>query len=182
MRTFDITPTGFRVGDFLQWQSLGVLDLNPPFQRRSVWRPENRAYLLDTVVRGLPVPLIFIREVVDLDTQSVRREVVDGQQRLRSLFAYVNPALLPDFDIERDQFRVSRALNADIANLAYSELSDGLKSRILEYKFAVVILPSQVEDRDVLEIFARLNFYGLQIELSGAAKCQLLRRIQTSCL
>lgn len=163
MRTFDIQPKPFRVGDFVQWQRGGSLNLNPPFQRRSVWKPENRAYLLDTVVRGLPVPLLFIREVVDLDTQAVMREVVDGQQRLRSLFAYIDPSLLSDYEGTRDHFVVSEAMNPEIANQTYGELDPEYKSRILEYTFAVEVLPTNFEDRDVLEIFARLNSTGYKL-------------------
>lgn len=163
MRTFDIRPQQFRVGDFLQWQRDGSLVLDPPFQRRSVWKPENRAFLLDTVIRGLPVPLIFIREIVDLDTQAIRREVVDGQQRLRSIFAFVDPSLLSDFDPSRDEFVVSEVMNEEIAEQSYAELDEHLKSQILEYPFAVDVLPTGVEDRDILEIFARLNSTGYKL-------------------
>jgi hypothetical protein len=140
-----------------------VLQLNPAFQRRSVWKPDNRAFFLDTVIRGLPVPLLFIREVVNLDTQAVHREVVDGQQRLRSLFAYIDPKLLDDYDIARDRFAVPRRMNPEIADATYEELDAELKARILEYAFAVVVLPTNVEDRDVLEIFARLNSTGYKL-------------------
>ena len=163
MRIFDIQPSPFRVGDFVQWQRSGTLVLNPPFQRRSVWKPANRAFLLDSVLRGLPVPLLFIREVVDLDTQVVRREVVDGQQRLRSLFAFIDPALLKDYDPDRDQFVLAGELDAGLARKSYSELTPEWKTRILEYKFAVEVLPTNFEDRDVLEIFARLNSTGYKL-------------------
>lgn len=81
----DIKRTLFSVSDFLTWQKAGLLDLSPPFQRRSVWKPGAKSYLIDTVVRSLPTPLIFLRERVDLDSLQVTREVIDGQQRLRTL-------------------------------------------------------------------------------------------------
>lgn len=87
MEPIDLKRTLFSVSDFLDWQRNKVLDLQPPFQRRSVWKPGAKSYLVDTVYRGLPVPLIFLRERLDLSTMRTKREVIDGQQRLRTLFA-----------------------------------------------------------------------------------------------
>jgi hypothetical protein len=54
MEALDIKRTLFSVSDFLDWQRQGTLNLDPPFQRRSVWKPGAKSYLVDTVVRGLP--------------------------------------------------------------------------------------------------------------------------------
>ena len=74
MQQFDIAKTQFRVTDFLNWQRQGSLVLNPPFQRRSVWKPDAKSYFIDTVVRGLPAPIIYIREQTDLDSQTTKEK------------------------------------------------------------------------------------------------------------
>lgn len=83
MDASEIKRTTFSVSDFLSWQKDGTLELSPPFQRRSVWNEGAKSYLVDTVSKGLPTPLIFIRDQIDLDALKHRREVIDGQQRLR---------------------------------------------------------------------------------------------------
>src|SRR6266581_4083440 len=103
----DIKHQQFKVSDFLSWQREGSLVLSPNFQRRPVWKPTAKSYLLDTVARGLPVPIIFIRERINLTTQTTIREIVDGQQRLRTLFTFIDSRSLPDFDKNRDPFIVS---------------------------------------------------------------------------
>jgi hypothetical protein len=171
VRTYEISPTQFRVADFLGWQRGGTLDLNPPFQRRSIWKNDARSYFIDTVARGLPVPLVFLRERVDLKTQHVVREVVDGQQRLRTVFAFIDSTSMDDVTAA-DSFTVSRAHNSELAGRAFNELDDVVQARILGYKFAVDILPPEMEDREVLQIFARLNSTGLKLnpqELRNAA-------------
>jgi hypothetical protein len=172
MRTYEVTPTQFSVGDFLTWQRQRQLNLSPAFQRRSVWKPDAKSYLVDSVVRGLPIPLIFLRERIDLSKKVTVRDVVDGQQRLRTLFSYIEPRLLPDFDPERDSFRVRAAHNPVLANKAFDELAEEHRLRILGYKLSVQILPTDITDRDVLEIFARLNSTGQRLnhqELRNAA-------------
>jgi len=164
-------PTQFRVSDFLNWQRQGTLDLNPPFQRRSVWKPGARSFLVDTVVRGLPVPLVFLQERLDLVTGSTIRAVVDGQQRLRTLLGYIDPTCLPDYSTT-DFFTVSKTHNKELAGRGFEELSEEHRARILTYRFSVQILPANLGERAILEIFARLNSTGQRLtpqELRNAA-------------
>ncbi len=163
LRILDVEPTTYRVADFVKWQRDGTLNLHPPFQRRSVWNPASKGLLVDTVVRGLPVPLLFLREKIDLDSQDAIREVVDGQQRLRTLFAYIDDTMLPDFDADRDFFTITRSQNRELAGKRFQDLTDRDRLKILSYKFAVVVLPTTVEDRDILEIFARINSTGTKL-------------------
>jgi len=163
MRPLNIIPNHFRVLDFIAWQRDGSLQLNPPFQRRSVWKLGARSYFIDTLVRGLPVPLIFLRERIELDTQHVIREVVDGQQRLRTIFAFVDESLLPGFDDRRDRFTVQPQHNGAIAGKSFRELTRSEQEQIRGYRFSVQILPSEVEDREVLQIFGRLNSTGTRL-------------------
>ena len=41
------------------------LNLEPGFQRDSVWKPRDRSFLIDTILRNYPLPAIFLykREV-----------------------------------------------------------------------------------------------------------------------
>jgi len=100
------------------------------------------------------------------------REVVDGQQRLRTLIAYIAPQLLKDFKSDRDDFEVKRVHNRELAGKRFAQLPPNLKKRILDYEFSVHVLPSDTEDREVLQIFARMNSTGYKLndqELRNAA-------------
>lgn len=163
MKTYDISPEGYRVADFLKWQRDETLDLTPPFQRRSVWKQDAKSYFIDTVIRGLPVPLVFLRERLDVETQEMIREVVDGQQRLRTLFSFIDERTVADFDPERDRFVVKESHNSEVSGQTFSKLPKAIQSRILKYKFSVEILPAEMEDREILQVFARLNSTGYQL-------------------
>lgn len=163
MKRFEITPNQFRVADFITWQREKTLLLSPPFQRRSVWKAGAKSFFIDTLARGLPVPLIFIRERIDLEKQTVVREIVDGQQRLRTVFAFVDEALLADFDLKTDRVLVRQEHNADLAGKSFKALSKDAKNHILGYRFSVYTMPPDVEDRDVLQMFARLNATGVRL-------------------
>jgi Protein of unknown function DUF262 len=159
----NITKTVYKVSDFVSWQRTSSLSLSPSFQRRSVWPTAAKSFLIDTVVRGLPMPIIILREQTNLETLEPLREVVDGQQRLRTVISFLEPDLLKDFDEKRDSFVVTRTHNRDIAGKTFRQLSADIRKRILAYEFSVHVLPSDTEDRQVLQIFARMNATGMKL-------------------
>ena len=183
MKRFDIGRTTYSVSDFLSWQRSGHLELSPSFQRRSVWKPGAKSYLVDTVVRGLPVPVIFVREKLNLESAETVREVVDGQQRLRTLLSFVEPSSLKDFDAKRDSFVVSKSHNKDVGAKSFMSLGTDIRTAILTYQFSVHVLPIGTEDRDVLQIFQRMNSTGQKVngqELRNAEYYGLLKTLMYS--
>ena len=108
------TQTTYTVLDFLKWQRDGTLELRPPFQRYAVWRAVARSGLIDSLLRGYPVPALFLQDRSDPKTFTRRLVVVDGQQRLRTLLGYVDINCLPDAD-ERDVFTIMRIHDPDRA-------------------------------------------------------------------
>lgn len=179
MREVDIRKTQFTVTDLLSWQREGSLNLTPPFQRRSVWKPDAKSFFLDTIARGLPIPIIYLRQRVDLQTQRTLREVVDGQQRLRTLFSYIDPTVLRDFDPKRDSFRVRAIHNKDLSESTFNGLPTRLRERILSYEISTHVLPSSVEDREVLEIFARLNATGEKLNQQELRNAKYFGELKT---
>jgi hypothetical protein len=68
----------------------------PTFQRGFVWKPSQASRLIESFLMGLPVPgiFVFVRET-DGDESTSEQLVVDGQQRLRSVFGFFD-GKLPD--------------------------------------------------------------------------------------
>lgn len=138
--------------------------MNPDFQRRAVWSPGAKSYLIDTVIRGFPMPVIFLRErKTNLSSLKTIKEVVDGQQRIRTILSYINPKLLADYNQDKDYFEIKKNHNLELSKKKFDDLDEETRRDILEYKFGVHILPSDMEDRDVLQIFARMNASGVKL-------------------
>ena len=181
MRTFDVTRTQYKISDFLSWQRTGTLLLSPSFQRRPVWKTGAKSYLIDTIVRGLPIPILFIRDrPADLNSFEPIREVVDGQQRIRAVISYIAPRLLKDLDENRDLFTVSRSHNRELAGKKFEQLSDSIKGRILDYQFSVHVLPPGTDDREVFQIFARMNSTGTKLNPQELRNAEYFGEFKTS--
>ncbi len=179
MRTANITQTQYKVSDFLGWQRDGGLELSPSFQRRPVWSSAAKSFFVDTVIRGLPAPIIYVRERLNLETQRTVREIVDGQQRLRTLFSFIDPQSLPDFAPDRDLFTVRRNHNLALAGKRFPELSRDDRTHILGYEFHTHVLPATVEDRDILKIFARLNATGVRLNAQELRNARFFGALKT---
>ncbi|HEM5197160.1 TPA: DUF262 domain-containing protein, partial [Streptococcus suis] len=78
-----------QINDIIEWYEKGELDYSPKYQRNSVWTQNAKSYLIDTIIRGLPIPPIFLRQKIDVGLRKTTREVIDGQQRLRAIIDYV---------------------------------------------------------------------------------------------
>lgn len=163
-KVWNTMRTTYKVGDFIGWYKDSALNLNPDFQRRSVWKQGAKSLFIDTLIKGYPVPIIFLRDLKpNLRTFTQAREVVDGQQRIRTLVAYISPKLLKDFTTGRDDFRIWKDHNREFAGKSFGELPDDVQSRILDYQFSVNVFPSDTDDREVKQVFSRMNATGYKL-------------------
>ena len=144
------SPQQFYISDILEWHRAKTLRLNPDFQRRSVWTPAAKVFLIDTILRQLPIPKVYIRTKVDPESQMSYREVVDGQQRLRAIIDFASDKLT--LSIRAKEF----------SGLRYSELDQENKENFLAYSIGIDQLINASDD-DVLEVFSRLNSYTLPL-------------------
>jgi hypothetical protein len=141
----------YRINDILGWNDRRELRLAPDFQRRRVWTPRGRSYLIDSIIRGMPLPQFFVREIVLPKERRTVREVVDGQQRLTAILDFLagNLTILP---MHSEQY----------ARTKFEDMTDDVQKSILSFPLSVNILEG-VEDADVLEIFSRLNSYSMPL-------------------
>jgi len=134
------------------WNTRGVLSLTPKFQRRSVWKLGARSFFIDTILRGMTVPPIYLRHTQNDKTTATIREVVDGQQRIKTVLDFVSD----------DGFRLSKTLTAAWAGKRFSDLSKEQKRQIMSFGFSCESFKG-ISDSQVLEVFCRLNMNGVPL-------------------
>lgn len=162
LEPLSVTRTTYTVIDFLEWQRQGSLELRPFYQRRSVWNPRVRSLLIDSLLRGFPLPLIFLHSRLDVATSKTMRQVVDGQQRLRTILSFVDIESLGDREAW-DEFTVLSSHNREFGGLSFSQLPDETQRVILQTPLSVNVLPAHVDDVTVLTIFQRMNSTGYKL-------------------
>jgi len=138
----------------------------PGFQRNLVWDRGEKSRFVESLILGLPVPTVFLAQ----DFNSKKLNIVDGQQRLRSLQQYLNG----DFPLQ------GKGIPDDLAGRYYSrDVVKSKKSKVLvdadaraladALVHSVVIKPDPSDNdadkgaeynRAVIQIFYRLNANG----------------------
>ena len=128
-----------------------MLELTPKFQRRGVWKTPAQSFLIDTMLRGMTIPPLYIRMTQNEGRTKLIRQVVDGQQRVRAVLDYV-----------ADKFRLSKTLQAPWAGKTFSQLSKDEQDTITNYSFSFEIFKG-ISDQEVLDVFCRLNMNGVPL-------------------
>lgn len=150
----------FTVQKILDMNNAGKINLNPGFQRSSVWNKKDRQLLIDTILRGLPLPNLFLWE--RKEGNKVICDVIDGKQRIESLleFTKTRAPLIVKLDPEND----SDWENQDANEWSWKELQNlerKIARRFLSYEFPVVIVRGSLPD--VEQVFIRINSTGKKL-------------------
>ncbi len=163
MKQFD--ARSYSIADFLEWNANSLLDLSPKFQRRSVWTRAAKSFLIDTILRGKPMPKVLLTQ--DLVGKKNVRTVVDGQQRIRTILEFT-----------QGMFTVLGTHNAEASGKTFDELDDDTQGAILQYEIGVDLLYN-VSLADMLDIFARINTYSVTLNTQEKLNAKYLGVFKT---
>ena len=84
-------PNTQAISWFFNEYQKGTLDLDPKYQRKPVWLRGQQCFLIDSLLSGCPIPQVYLNIITKgkgVNRKSVY-EVVDGQQRLRTIIDYM---------------------------------------------------------------------------------------------
>jgi Protein of unknown function DUF262 len=139
------SPTTQDISWFLDLSDKGQLNLDPPYQRRSVWAPRDRRYFIDTILNNYPAPPIFLHKTLD-DNGRATYHVVDGKQRLQTIIMFrANQVSIPD-DFS----------DVNLQNKRWRDLEKATRERFWNYILIVEMLPD-AQDAVIRNTFARIN-------------------------
>ena len=153
---------------YQKWQAGDILI--PDFQRRFVWRQNQASKLVESFLVGLPVPAVFFYS----ERKSRKYFVIDGQQRLRSMFYYFEGYFGPEEKNARSVFRLA-GLNPEsrFQGRTFEGLGDEdklqLKNAVLRAFIVKQLDPD--DDTSMYHIFERLNTGGTLLTNQEIRNC-----------
>ncbi len=156
------TKTDYSIGNLSKMYQQNRLDLAPPIQRKYVWNKNKKSFLIDTILRGYPLPKIFFLERspnIEIGEEESKYEVIDGQQRLRTIMDFIRGVFPYEeryIPASQDRDDLVEKLNGKF----YKDLNLEDKERFMSYKLTIDVINSKSElyDEDVdSNMFGRLN-------------------------
>lgn len=137
---------------FLDLNEKGQLDLDPPYQRRSVWTLKDKRFFIDTILNNYPAPPIFLHKSLD-DNGRATYHVVDGKQRLKTIIDFAaNKIPIPD-----------NFVDISLQKKCWEDLQRVTRENFWNYVLIVEMLPS-VNDAAIRDTFERINRNSRKLE------------------
>ncbi len=140
----------------------GQLNLEPGFQRSSVWTLSDRKKLIESLLQNYPIPSVFLYK--QNDDGKLRYDVIDGKQRLETVLMFQGAG-----HFRGSRFDVKARLGPDegVEEWDWSRLQNrGHEYRLAGYKFQTVEITGDLSD--IIDLFVRINSTGKR--LTGAEK------------
>lgn len=130
---------------FLDMHEKGQLDLEPPYQRRSVWSPRDRRYFIDTILNNYPAPPVFLHKTIDESGKSTYH-VVDGKQRIQTIINFT-----------RDKVRIPDDFGSPaLQGKRWKDIGRASRETFWNYIIIVEMLPDASE-ANLRSTFERIN-------------------------
>ena len=124
--------------------------IDPDFQRNSVWSIKQKSELIESVIMGIPLPLIYLAE-----NEDGMLVVVDGRQRLTTFFEFLdNKFKLKDLKI------LPQINGMNLNELDESKMYSRYVTMIEDTQLVVQIIKYPTSDRVRFDIFDRVNRGG----------------------
>ena len=166
--TFDLASK--TITDLINLQENRQLNLNPSFQRDSVWKPLHRRRFIQTILDHYPVPSIFLY----LD-ETGTYQVLDGKQRLETIFKFAKVS-----GVRREELAVKYRLREEEQErwLDWKALKRAGKAPTFRsYRMQVVEVRGELSD--IVELFVRINSTGTALTRQKSAMRSSTKK--TSC-
>lgn len=162
-RVLQISKADFTVSSVLDKIRRGKLDLQPSYQRDYVWDKRTASKLIESLLLNIPLPTMFFHE-----KSQGHLEVVDGKQRLTSIWCYMEEGKFPDgTDFALSGLEVLQQLNGKM----YSDLDDSLREIMCDFALNVHTISRNSDDDVVFEVFERLNMGSTQLNEQELRNC-----------
>jgi len=129
------------------------LIVDESYQRRSVWSEKDKIRLIETVLLNLIIPVLFFWKAdTDPDTGSSITHIVDGQQRIKAICAYINN----EFKL-KPQYLLDATAKEKYANKFFRDLESEEKKAFWNYQLMVIDIDPTANRSDIVTMFNRLN-------------------------
>lgn len=151
-------PIQNSVSDIFEWKEDSKLELTPAFQRKPVWTLPSKIMLIDSILKGIPIPKILIAS--KMKDGKKYRSVIDGQQRLRAIIEFVD-----------EEYALSSPYEGPLTGKIFSDLDQDVQNKILEYNldFNECTDFTEVELR---EVYSRFNKYIMPLNKQELRKAE----------
>lgn len=149
------------VGTLIDQKRESILRVNHEYQRGLSWTNFQKLMFIDSIFRGYSIPAFYFHEIQSSagGIKNTFYDIVDGQQRIDSIYSYCEGAFpLLDPSVNSD-FRFPNFVKnvpCPWAGKRFDELEENLKEKLKNTE-VVVYKISSTEENEIRDLFIRLQ-------------------------
>lgn len=152
----------FKVGDVVDQFDRGLVVPNPEYQRGATWDLSQKKSFIDSLFRRYPLPAIFLHERRSRGLRgddSSKFEIVDGQQRIRSLVEF-RQNRFELLEVSDKRLRIPHSLRSQAVpwqGLTYDRLPVDLRHEFDSHLLDAYSITGVASDDEIRDLFIRLQ-------------------------
>lgn len=136
------------VFELLRKESRGDLVLAPDFQRKNVWDRKHQSELIESILMGIPIPLIYLFE-----NEEGVRQIIDGKQRITALKQFKN-----------NKFTLTNlSMLPDLKGKKFDGIPPILQAKLEDYQLHSYVIQPPTPEYVKFNIFERVNRGGINL-------------------
>lgn len=160
------TPYEYRTRDYplevLRTKFENGTMIIPAYQREYVWKGDQPSRFIESVLLGMPLTPFLVSETEDQNNL----EIIDGSQRLRTLFRFVDKRDENGNKFKLENLKTLKSING----LYFEQLPPRLQNIITNRDFKVVVISEKADNLIRADIFDRINTSGEKLKDSEIRK------------
>jgi hypothetical protein len=137
------------ISEFLKIYHDKKINLIPSYQRNPIWTAKAQKQLIGTIKKNQPIPNFFLKK-----NGADGFEMVDGQQRARTILGYINSNF------------------SDLDGMRFEDLDDGIQSVFLGYPLSITLITELSEEESIEEFYSLVNSSGLRLNRPELKKAE----------
>jgi hypothetical protein len=122
----------------------------PDYQREFVWDERRQSRFIESILLGLPIPLIFVAEI----KETGRLEIVDGSQRVRTLAEFLH----------NNELKLKALINLHYLNgFSFQDFSPSRQRKFKNTPVRMIVLSDKANEDVRNDMFDRINTSSLPL-------------------
>lgn len=126
----------------------GDVILNPDFQRNKIWSKRQNSELIESILMGIPIPIVYLFQSKDTKIQ-----VVDGRQRITATREFMD-----------NKFKLTKLkIMKNLKGKKFTDLEPFQQRKIEDYQIDTYLIQPPTPERVKFDIFDRVNRGGTKL-------------------
>lgn len=150
----NIAQLTFSIFETVRKVERGDILLEATFQRNAKWTLEKKSRLIESIILDIPIQAIYLTEIGEN-----KYEIIDGQQRIRTITEFIN-----------NRFKLDSEIFSETPKY-FSDLEPSIQRKIEDFQIVIFVVKKDNHPDVKFDIFERINTGAVKLNSQELRNC-----------